>query len=251
MGLALLAVWIALYVSGRQKWAALRRDWRAEACLLAAVIAYFFLPRSLLKPTYWWGINIRFAVMAALFLALSIRGPIEGWRRWLLAPVVAISLGFVADMTVHIRRAQAFCAGFDRLARLPAPGSRVLFIIGYPWHDPSFSLNYALLYSGFYQAQRGGYMPWNFDDGFPLRYRVRYPTPKWRTMIFNWEQHADYYDYVRVFHNDERIFGGHPVEQVGAEGSWRLYKLPGPRIDEPPGPAYPREWSVDPNWKRK
>lgn len=72
---------------------------RAEACVLVAIVAYFVLPRSVTRPTYWWGINIRFAAIAWLFAGLCVSGPIElgrGWRRWLLVPAALIGFAFAA-----------------------------------------------------------------------------------------------------------------------------------------------------------
>ena len=47
------------------------------------------------------------------------------------------ALGFSVDTTVHWVRANRFAAGFDEVASVPEPGSRVLFILALPWRDPS------------------------------------------------------------------------------------------------------------------
>ncbi len=248
---ALLAVgWLALLVTARGARLKLH-ELRAEACLLTALVAYFVLPRSLHQPVYWWGLNVRYATLAVLFATLCVPGEIAGARRWLLVPVVAAGLGFAVDTTVHWRRANAFCAGFDELAKIPKTGDRVLFVIEPPWNDPSVRQSYAQIYPGWYQAFHGGYLGWGFDDGFPFRYRRRYPVPEWHLMNFDWERHARYYDYVMVFQGQWMMFAGHlgQVQRIGAAGKWELWKLPGPRVDDPPGPAYPSGWAFDPNWR--
>jgi hypothetical protein len=103
----------------------------------------------------------------------------------------------------------------------------------------------------YYQALHGGYNSSLFDD-FPLRFRQRFPAPPWQTMAFNWEQHAPYYDYVVTFQRDgAALFGQHlgEVHATRQAEKWTTWKLPGPRVDAPPGPAYPSEWATDPSWR--
>jgi hypothetical protein len=258
----LVVAWVALRVvarrpaSGspsspwRERLPALLHGWRAEACAATALGAYFLLPRSILSPAYWWGINLRFAPMAALFGALCIPGAITRRRRWLLAPVVLAGLGFAVDTWIHWQVAMRFTAGFDDVAAKIEEGERVLFVIYPPWHDPSVvNINYALIYPDVLQAQRGGYMPWNFDEGFPLRYAKRFPAPSWREHDFRWEAHARYYDDVVTFQQGDRNpFGSHSqnVKEVVASGKWILWRLPAPRDDTPPLPPYPSGWATDP-----
>jgi hypothetical protein len=242
--------WLALRLTApRGAWRA--HELRAAACFVAALAAYFFLPRSLLRPAYWWGINVRFAVMALLFGILCVPGPIAGRRRLILVPVALLGIAFSVDTLVHWRRVDAFLDGLDALARLPEAGSRVLVIAWPPWREPSMQQNFAQSSNALRQAYYGGYDPDNFDEGFPLRFRERFPAPPWNRPAFRWEQHAPYYDYVLGFHAPSGIFSGHEreVQRVGAVGSWQLWKLPGPRVDEPPGPAYPRDWAFNPAWR--
>jgi hypothetical protein len=250
--IALLAVsWLALLVTAPAR-AAPRRlhDYRAEACALLALTLYFALPRSLLQPTYWWGVNVRFAAMFVLFAIVCVRGAITGRRALLLAPAIAAALGFAVDTTVQFVRAARFCAGFSELARVPEDGARVLFLIGQPKKDPRYRFDYAQLYPAFYQMRRGGYMPWNFDLGFPLIYKQRVPAPPWWTPEFRWDTHARYYDYVMSFQTAPP-FEGHDrdVKRVADAGKWTLWKLPGPRVDVPPWPPYPPDWAFDVLWR--
>jgi hypothetical protein len=247
--LVLAGAWLALVATARRGRPGLH-ELRVEACCVIALIAYFALPRAIVEPRYWWGLNVRFAAMACLFAGLCVRGPIEGRRRFLLAPIAAVAIGFAVITTIHWRRAEAFAAGFDELAARAGRHQRVLFSIGRPWRDPSARHDYAQLYSGFYQARYGGYLPWNFDEGFPLIYKERFPAPFWNLMDFDWDRHARYYDYVMAFQTVPNFLGHHhEVTLVGAVGNWTLWKLPGPRVDVPPGPAYPSDWSFNPGWR--
>jgi hypothetical protein len=222
---------------------------RATACVVTALGAYFLLPRSVLQPTYWWGINVRFAAVIGVFLPLTVRGPLAGWRRWLMAPVVLAGLALLGDHFTHFRRADAFANGFDRLSSLPPPKSRVLVIVFMPWHDPTWRYDYMRNYYGVEQALHGGYAPWDFDNDFPMRYRQRFPAPDWSRPTFRWDQQARYWDYVLAFQAPRGLMAGHSPLSAQSHGGWTLWQLPGPRVDEPPGPAYPWEWAYDANWK--
>ena len=233
LALVLAIAWIALVATAREK----RRlhDWRVEALALIALVAYFATPRAIIKPAYWWGLNVRFAALACLFGALCVPGAIAGRRRFLLAPVALVGLGFAVDAAVHWKLADRYCQGFDELAAIPEPGARVLFLIDQPWHDSSLARDYAQAYSGYYQARRGGYLPWSFADDFPIARAVRYPAPEWHHMKFEWDAHARYYDYVMTF-QETPPFDGHwrDVRWRGVSGRWTLWQLPGPRVDDPP-----------------
>jgi hypothetical protein len=104
-------------------------------------------------------------------------------------------------------------------------------------------------YYGFYQAERGGYAPWDFDNSFPFDYHQRFPAPDWSRPTFRWEQQARYWDYVLAFSPPRNLMAGHDPKVVASDGKWILWKLPGPRVDAPPGPAYPWDWAYDANWK--
>lgn len=238
IGILLLA-WIALFFSQKRskKWQL--SDFRAECCFLVAIGAYFILPRSITEPEYWWGVNIRFATMACAFAALLIRGPIVGWRQYLLIPVAVAGLGFAIDTTYHWVQAARFARGFDYLAKFPGPGSRVLMLLSGARHDPEVRQNYMQCYYEMYQVYYGGYMPWNFDAGFPIAYRVRYPAPGWRAMDFQWDLHARYYDYLLIFEGSggdpRHFFRGHEAEidLVERQGKWTLWRRKEPRVDLP------------------
>jgi hypothetical protein len=241
-----LAAWIVLKATaGRARRPLL--DFRPEACFATAFLAYLLLPRSLLSPSYWWGINVRFAVPALLFLALCVQGPIAGWRRALVVPLALAGAGFLVDATVHGLRAARYMDGFSQLARVPARQDRVLVIVYPPWRDPSYGFDYARTYAAWYAVEKGGYMPWHWDEGFPLKYRLRYPAPNWSAPRLKWEKQAPFYDYLLTFQEPPGQLRGHEHEAklVEAAGRWRLYRLPGPRQDEPGGPPYPWTWAYD------
>jgi hypothetical protein len=246
----LVALFVVLRLTAPRRRPTLH-ELRAFGCFLVPAVAYFVLPRSLLAPSYWWGVNVRFAVPAALFGALCVPGPVEGRRRWVMAPVALAALAFAVATSWHWRRADAFfgARAFDRLAAMPPPGARVLVLTYPPINEPSLRQNYAQSYPALFQAFHGGYYPTNFDEGFPLVYKERFPAPGFRNPErFRWDYQARYYDYVLVYRSMH--FGeGQAADLVATEEPWSLWKLRGARIDVPPAPAYPRGWVDDPDWR--
>ena len=249
---ALLATgWLALCLSVRPRFSRSLHDYRAHACVFAAIAGYIILPKSVLTPSYSWGVKYRIAAWALLFLAYLIPGQINGWRRLFLIPVVIAGLGFAIDADIHWRTANALTAGFDEATAVIPSAARPLFILGKPFRDPAVAQGYVQSWPSYYQARHGSYNPGLFDD-FPIHFRERFPAPTWQTMVFNWEQHAPYYDYVVTFQKTgASVFQQHlsAVVAVKTVGNWTVWKLPGPRVDVPPGPAYPGAWAYDPNWR--
>jgi hypothetical protein len=242
LALALLVGFVALRATAR--WSRPRAsDLGALACFATAAIAYLVLPLRLTRPAEWYAINTRFAVMAALFLALLVPGEIVAWRRWLFAPVVAVALLVPADVIWHWGALHRdFMAGYQQLANLPERGARVQFVIhgGEPRQSRA-----SFPHGPTHQAFHGGYSPWNFDQNFPLRYKVRYPSVHFWRFQFKWDKHARYYDYVFAYQVDpQAAFGAHlaEVKRVADAGRWTLWKLPGPREDNPPRKPYPFGW---------
>lgn len=238
----LLAAWLLLKVTQPRSRRFSAHDLRPFACFLVPLVAYFVLPRSIVFP-YWWGVNLRFATPAALFLALCVAGPIRGWRRLLLVPAVVAAIGMSSAHYIHWRQMNQFMAGLDTIAQRPEQGSRVLVIVYPPyWPRPERTMYLRRAASSLYQTLRGGYNPHNFDEGFPLRYRERFPAPGWEVPAgFSWSLAGRYYDYVLTFQADMSLLGmGMPpaVTRVAQEGRWELWKVPGPRVDKVPWPAY-------------
>lgn len=250
LALVLLVAFVALRATAPRARPLALHDLRALACFAVPAVAYFVLPRSLLAPNYWWGVNVRFAAPAALFAVLCVPGPVDGWRRWLLVPVAVAGIAFAVATTWHWRRNDQFCGAraFDKLASLPPRGARVLVLTYPPFVEPSSRMPFIWAYPALHQAFHGGYYPTNFDQGFPLVYTRRFPAPGFRDPEwFRWDYQARYYDYVLVAHK-MHLGDGH-ADLVAADEPWSLWKVRGARIDEPPGPAYPHAWADDPDWR--
>ena len=150
LAIALGLAWLALRLTAPRRLSRALHDYRAAACALAAIAGYLILPKSVLTPSYSWGVKYRIAAWAILFLAFLIPGKIEGWRRFLLVPVALVGVGFAVDATVHWRAANRFTAGFDAATEgLPA-SARVLVILGRPFRDPAVIQDYVQSWPSYY-----------------------------------------------------------------------------------------------------
>ncbi|MCU1281216.1 MAG: hypothetical protein JWM53_4762, partial [bacterium] len=206
--------------------------WRVEACVLAALALYLVAPRSMQKPFYWHMINGRFVVALALFAVLAVRGRIDGWRRWLLAPVAVASLVYTVALCDAFRTFNQHAAGFDEVVEKLPRGKRVLTMILRPMGDPT-TVNVSAFnqFPSYVQLRRGGYNFYNFAEGYPLRYRYRLPAPPWsHAEEFRWGDHGPTYDYFVVFREGweyDPMKGPREdgkVRLVTERGVWKLYE---------------------------
>ena len=226
--------WLALAVTA----ARVPRDddsphvWGPEICFLGALALYLLTPRSMQRPFYWHMINGRFVVAIALFAALTLRGPIAGWRRLWMAPVVAATLVYCVALGGAFRAFNAHAAGFDELVAQIPRDKQVLTLILRPMGDPS-TVNVSAFnqFPAYVQIHHGGYNFYNFGEGFPLVYRVRLPAPAWsHAEGFDWKLHSAPYDYFLTFREGweyspmkEPLADG-KVRLVAERGVWRLYQ---------------------------
>lgn len=230
MGAVFVVAVVALVVTAQ--WRKTLHAWRPIALAATGFGAYVLLPRSVIEPAYIWGVSFRFAAVALIGLLLCVPGPIRGYRIGLVALMGLSALAIQIDAWRHWARSTDFIAGYEDVVRIPPLGSNVLFIVQRPWHDESAAINYVNPYS-WYQTQNGGFNPWNFDDGFPIVYRTRLPSPDWRHPVFDWKMGAAY-DYVVGFNAPRAVPNDPRAHLVLTKGRWTVWQL-----DHSPSSAQP------------
>ncbi len=223
------------------------KDLGPEVCFLACALAALFLPRSMHRPFNWYMLNGRYVPMAALFGALLIRGPVTGWRRWLFVPVVAAGLFYCADLSRMVVRFNQRAAGFDELvAQIPLHKNTMTLVLP-PLGDPDINVNCFNQWPSYTQIRRGGYNFYNFNYGFPLKYKSYMPAPAWNhAETFNWEAHSRGWDYF-LTHNEggesapfeifPKLAQAGKVRLVDARGKWKLWQKV--EADPPKEPLVP------------
>ncbi len=234
--LVLGAAWLLLALTAARSRDPERPPWSLcelgiEACFLATLAAALLLPRSMLRPFNWYMINGRFVPMAALLGVLLLRGPILGWRRWLLFPVVAAGLFYAGSLARMVVRFNRHVAGFDQIVQEIPLHASTLTLVFPPLDDPQVNVNCYNEWAAYTQIRRGGYDAYNFDYGFPLVYRRYKPAPpashpEW----LNIDREGRAWDYF-LTHNetgDHELFA--PLAQAGRvrlvdqRGRWKLWQ---------------------------
>lgn len=230
---ALAAVVLVLLFArprGQAKAAATGRDLfklRVEAMALLSGVLYFLLPRSLLKPFYWWGVSARLGVVAAGLLILCVRGQLTGLRRSLLVVAGGLSALFLGDISLHFYRFNLRTRDFDAILREVPPGKRVLPLIILRG-DPDVSVNAYNHFGAYVQLHQGGYLPEHPGLDFPVRVRRHLPAPSWDSAeAFRFSLHGAAWDYFLVRDaGDHNLFSGYESRALLRRqiGSWRLYE---------------------------
>ncbi len=202
-----------------------------EICFSVAALLYVSVPRSIMKPFYWHFIGGRYVVVCALFLALTIRGRVVGARRWLFAPVALATLFYQGDLFRMVRVFNQHVAGFEELVTEIPLHKQVLMLPLPPLGDPEVNVNAFNQWASHVQILHGGYNYYNFNEGFPLRYRTRLMAPPWdHPESFKWDFYAGSYDYFLTHNEGVRYSLFEPLAREGkvvlvrAIGPWKLWR---------------------------
>jgi hypothetical protein len=217
------------------------RELGPELCFVLAVACVLFLPRSMRKPFNWYMINGRFVPVAALFGALLIRGDFRGRRRWLFAPVAAAALFYAVDVSRMMVAFNRHVDGFDELVQMIPLHRATLTLSFQPRNDPEVNVDCFNQWASYTQMRRGGYNFYNFNYGFPLRYKRYRPAPMWnRPEGFSFQTMGRWWDYFLVHNEGVRaslfpeLAAEGKVVLVGKRGAWTLWQRVGEPAPEPP-----------------
>ncbi len=170
----LVACWLVLAITAARRppedQPAPAQGWRRfapEACLLGAFALYLITPRSMQRPFYWHMINGRFVVAMAFFAALCLRGQIGDWRRFVLVPVVVVTLVYDVGLCRAFVRFNRHAYGLDELVdRVPRDQS-VLTLMLRPTYDDTVNVAAFNQFPSLVQLRHGGLNHYNFAEGVP------------------------------------------------------------------------------------
>jgi hypothetical protein len=219
--------------------------WWFVLALPALLGGYLLLPMSILWPTYWFGVCVRFVVPLFLVAVVAVRPRRRGLGPLFVAPAVALSLGYGLYVTymLHVHWERDIVREFRQAIAVIPPGQRVLYLspVGRP-RVMAFDHAYLGQYYGIEQGEKGGIaypIMSGHADAMWVTPTFVPPSPTWGDPHqFRWARHGPYYHYFLV--EDEvaaapgaPLFDAPPgvATLLYQHGRWRVYRgvAPSPR----------------------
>ena len=209
---------------------------KAAVALLIITLLYFNLPRSLLKPFYWYAVNRRLAVLIAAFALLLIKGSLlrTELRRSIVLAAMVLSTVYCLDIRAHFVRFNRRNRVFEELLA-QVPKHKTVLPLMFSLGDPDSLMNCFNQWGSYLQIRQGGYMTQYFPIEFPLRRRrVQTPHgPAWDSpQDFRFAQHAAGWDYLLLHGStsNPELSGRDPrLRLVERRGDWTLLENMGPQ----------------------
>jgi len=210
--------------------------------LILLALTYLTLPYQITKPLYWWFISPRVPSMMAPLILLWPRGPIEGWRRLLLIPMVAACLALPIKLGILYRDfSNRNLAVMRLLAEVPRGANTLVVVRGMmrgpnpeeKSGDPATSGPVYWHFSSWPMALNGGYDPYLFDQGIPVRPKVMLKAPTWSTADTFDIRQAPEFDYYLVRLPMDSMQREPSLKLVDELGEWSLFHRMYPLTDEP------------------
>jgi hypothetical protein len=242
IGLVLLVVALLVSDAGRETDEPLRKRLRIPLVLLVFVAGALFTPFSIKRPFNWWMINLRFLMLICAVGVFLPRGPIRGARAVLFTIGIMISLLLPFHMTRNFKDFSKRAEPVIRLIMQTPLGSNTLFLhtpgesTRRNFTDPVMAPEMAIwreLYN-YPQVYRGGFNPYLYDDGFPVKRIKSLPAPRVEsaaTQLWNVEDQkfdpetmmADW-DYFIVKSDNNGAMPPDGAALVASDDWWSLYR---------------------------
>lgn len=236
--------WLALVLSAppEERPKAEGFAYRLELIAALAALCALTLPEHLYQPVDLWNIGRRFIAVAAILFALLPHGPIAGWRRLALLPVLILGLYYPLTLASHWRAFDTRAESARRLCSQIPRGKNTLTLI-YGETDPDVdpvAVPY-LMFPAYPQLWSGGDNAWGLSTGFPV---ARLPGRALPAPIFHHPERFDFatqgvaWDYLLTKGEvkDGAILGlgdAHRATLIARDGDFRLYRVTSPAVPEP------------------
>lgn len=212
---------------------------RVPLAVALMLLCALLLPFAIHEPISWWMINLRFVGLAAMFALFLPRGPIVEARALVLVVAVAASLILPVRMAHAWREFSDRVEPLVRLIQTTPMGSATLLLHAPPprvFTDPALMPD-AAVWRELYNlplVYRGGFSPYLYDDGFPVRKIASLPAPLVESAgvhATDSQKHFDPdvmskgWDYLITRTADApAVLPPDGVIREGIQGEWSLYK---------------------------
>jgi hypothetical protein len=215
---------------------------RLRVLLLVLGITYLMLPYNISRPMSWWYVSPRVPALMMPLIVLLPSLKLEGKQRLLLLPVVIMCVLLPLKLASLYRDFNNRNAGFMRLLSQVPKGDNVMVVVRGMMRgsgseeksgDPATSAPVYWHFSSWPMALRGGYSPYLFDQGIPIRPKKILRAPNSLAADGFDVRQAPEFDYYLVRLPTE-IMDREPVLRIVDEvGEWKLYKRVGDLTEEP------------------
>ncbi len=212
------------------------------ACIWVLGITYLSLPYAITKPIAWWYVAPRIPSLMVVLLTLVPAVRLTGWRRLVMLPVVISAIALPLKLTRLYRSFSQRNLAMMRLIDALPRGAPTLLVVRNMMRgpgseeksgDPATSGPVYWHFSSWPMAMNGGYSPYAFDQGIPLRPKKALKVPGWgSTDIFAFRQAPDFEYYIVRDATDE-MDREPSVKMVKRLADWTLYKRVAPFTEEP------------------
>ena len=224
--LVLATLAAAALLMDRDRVAVDRRPLGTAALLL---VAYFVLPEHVYRPVNWWMMNGRLILVLALIACACVPvGTLAGWRKLVVLPLALASVLYSQAVARRFADFDGRAADFRALVAMLPDDPSILTVVYPPLWDPSVTLDVWREFPSYVQVEKGGYNPWSWDDGFPMRVRpeaVKPAPPSHHPERFDLASHGAAYAWFLTRNEPAGVFSERPeLELIGARGSWRLWR---------------------------
>jgi hypothetical protein len=213
-----------------------------RVCLWLLGLAYISLPYSITKPMSWWYVAPRIPSLMLVLAALLPPVRLEGIRRLAMAPVVICAVILPLKLAKLYRNFSARNVPMMKLIEETPRGALTLVVVRNMMRgtgseeksgDPVTSGPVYWHFSSWPMALKGGYSPYQFDQGIPLRPKNPLTAPPWgSTDSFAFRQ-APEFEYYIVRDAIDEMDREPSVQMLKRAGDWTLYKRIHPMSEEP------------------
>jgi hypothetical protein len=246
----LVFVTLALTVLGLCLWRGTRLEKEAEVStqkeltvtLILMGLLYVSLPYEIVKPMKWWYVAPRLPSMMAVLFLLLPAAELRRKRVLLIAPMVLACVVLPIKLATLYRDFSARNIAFMRLIQMVPRGKKTMVAVRGMMRgphseeqsgDPATSGPVYWHFSSWPMALNGGYGPYIFDQGIPIRPKVVYPIPSW-TQVDNFDiRQAPDFDYYLVRYPSDEMDREPSLKVIERGGEWALYQRVAKLTDEP------------------
>ena len=210
--------------------------------LAALMIVYISLPYAITRPMSWWYVSPRVPSMMAPLLVMWPDIKLIGRQRLVMLPLIVGSIVLPLKLARLYRDFSNRNAGFFKLIAETPRGANTLVVVRGMMRgsgseeksgDTASSGPVYWHFSSWPMALNGGYGPYVFDQGIPIRPKTVLRSPPFAaTDAFDIRQ-APEYDYYIVRTPLEQMDREPSLKVIDQLGEWTLYKRIGELTDEP------------------